>query len=101
LVLLRRHQAMVHRAEALTGYARDEVLEKTQGALVGSEIEILVDESHPDAEAVVGRSAHDAPEVDLIAVVRGSRAKVGEFVRVRVDSLDSESNLVCSPLRKR
>jgi hypothetical protein len=50
---------------------------------------------------VVGRTAQDAPEVDLIAVVRGSRAKVGEFVRARVDSLDSESNLVCSPLRKR
>jgi len=81
--------------------ARDEVLKKTQGALVGREVEVLVDESHPDAEAVVGRTAQDAPEVDLIAVVRGSRAKVGEFVAARVDSLDSESNLVCSPLRKR
>jgi ribosomal protein S12 methylthiotransferase len=79
--------------------ARDAVLLKTQGALVGREIEVLVDESH--AEAVVGRTAADAPEVDLIAVVRGSRAKVGDFVRARVDSLDSESNLVCSPLRKR
>jgi ribosomal protein S12 methylthiotransferase len=81
--------------------ARDAVLSKTQGALVGREVQILVDESHPDADAVVGRTAQDAPEVDLIAVVRGSRAQVGQFVRARVDSLDSESNLVCSPLRKR
>ncbi|MBL8859289.1 MAG: 30S ribosomal protein S12 methylthiotransferase RimO [Planctomycetes bacterium] len=81
--------------------ARDGVLHATQSQLVGTEVEILVDESHPDAEAVVGRTAADAPEVDLIAVVRGTRAKVGDFLRARVDSLDSESNLVCTPLEKR
>lgn len=80
--------------------ARDAVLRETQGALVGREIEVLVDESHPDAKAVVGRPASDAPEVDLVAVVRGSKAKVGDFVRVRVESLDHESNLVCTPIRK-
>lgn len=81
--------------------ARDAVLKSTQGALVGTDVEVLVDESHPDAKAVVGRTAMDAPEVDLVAVVRGSKAKVGEFIKVRVESLDTESNLVCTPLKKR
>jgi len=80
--------------------ARDAVLRETQGAMVGRDVEILVDESHPDAKAVVGRPASDAPEVDMVAVVRGSKAKVGDFVRVRVESLDHESNLVCTPLKK-
>lgn len=81
--------------------ARDEVLRKTQGALVGTTVEVLVDESHPDAKAIVGRTAMDAPEVDLVAVVRGSKAKVGEFIQVRVESLDTESNLVCTPIKNR
>lgn len=81
--------------------ARDAVLAKTQRSFVGREVEVLVDESHPDAKAVVGRTVHDAPEVDLIAVVRNSKARVGDLVRARVDELDSESNLVCSVPSKR
>ena len=81
--------------------ARDSVLKATQSALIGQEIEVLVDESHPDAKAAVGRTAMDAPEVDLIAVVRDSKAKVGDLVRVKVESLDFESNLVCKPAPKR
>jgi ribosomal protein S12 methylthiotransferase len=81
--------------------ARDEVLRASQGALVGKEVEILVDESHPDAQAVVGRTAQDAPEVDMVAIVRGSKAAVGSLVRARVASLDSESNLVCTPIKSR
>jgi ribosomal protein S12 methylthiotransferase len=81
--------------------ARDEVLRSTQSALIGREVEILVDESHPDAQAVVGRAAMDAPEVDLVAIVQKSKAPVGSLLRVRVDSLDSESNLVCTPIKSR
>ena len=91
---------------------RDRVLAEGQRALVGTELEVLVDEVHPlevegevgqiEAEApaalAVGRGAMDAPEVDLVAEVSlpGIDAvDVGDLVRVRVEALDEESNLVC------
>jgi ribosomal protein S12 methylthiotransferase len=77
--------------------ARDSVLRASQRALVGSELEILVDEAAAQARTLVGRPAFDAPEVDLLAKVRGARANVGDFVRVRVTGVDGESNLLCVP----
>jgi ribosomal protein S12 methylthiotransferase len=81
--------------------ARDEVLKSSQGAWIGKDLEILVDEQHPGVSTVVGRGVMDAPEVDLVAMVRGSKASVGDIIRVRVESLDAESNLVCKPAGKR
>ncbi|MBI5362679.1 MAG: 30S ribosomal protein S12 methylthiotransferase RimO [Planctomycetes bacterium] len=81
--------------------ARDAVLRAEQRALVGKDVEVLVDESHPDAKTVVGRPVTDAPEVDLIAIVRGSRAKVGDCIMARVEDVDRESNLVCKAAPRR
>lgn len=81
--------------------ARDEVLAAEQRTWIGKEIEVLVDESHPNTRSVVGRAALDAPEVDLLAVVRGSRAQAGDIIRAQVESLDAESNLVCRQTRGR
>ncbi|MBK7642218.1 MAG: 30S ribosomal protein S12 methylthiotransferase RimO [Planctomycetes bacterium] len=81
--------------------ARDEVLAAEQSAWIGKELEILVDESHPNSKSIVGRPAMDAPEVDLVALVRGSRAQPGAIIRAEVESLDAESNLVCRETRKR
>jgi ribosomal protein S12 methylthiotransferase len=81
--------------------ARDEVLAAGQQALVGQELEILVDESHPNTQSVVGRSAMDAPEVDLVALVHGSQAEPGDIIRAKVESLDAESNLVCRETGRR
>jgi ribosomal protein S12 methylthiotransferase len=78
--------------------ARDEVLAAAQRARVGSTLELLVDESH--ATRVVGRPDSDAPEVDLIATIEGSRAKVGERVRAVVVAVDAEHNLVCREERR-
>ncbi|HUR29724.1 MAG TPA: 30S ribosomal protein S12 methylthiotransferase RimO [Planctomycetota bacterium] len=82
--------------------ARDEVIAASQRALIGSEIEILVDEAHDGGRTphAVGRTAFDAPEVDLIARLRGVRAKVGERVRVSVQDVDAEFNLLCAKLPK-
>lgn len=90
--------AVARRERALA--ARDEVLAASQGALVGTEVEVLIDEVHGTSKApyAVGRTAMDAPEVDLIARVRGLSAAVGERRRVRVESLDPEFNLICVPL---
>jgi ribosomal protein S12 methylthiotransferase len=78
--------------------ARDEVLRAAQAALVGREIEVLVDTAAGEGDAcAVARAATDAPEVDLVAYVFGTRASVGDRLRVRVRGLDAESNLECEP----
>ena len=87
-------QAQARRLRVLE--ARDRVLAETQGELVGSEQEILVDESHGDL--ALGRGIQDAPEVDLVTVVEGSQAPVGAGLRVRVTGVDDEHNLVAEPL---
>jgi ribosomal protein S12 methylthiotransferase len=82
--------------------ARDEALRISQNALIGSEVEILIDESHPGAEGsqsmAIGRPPMDAPEVDLIATIADSHAAVGERVRARVEGVDEELNLICRAL---
>lgn len=75
--------------------ARDRVLTKTQKARVGSDVDVLIDEVHERGKVLVGRPASDAPEVDLVAVVRGAKAVVGDVVRAKVEAIDAESNLVC------
>ncbi len=77
--------------------ARDEVLSRAQQARVGTEIEIVVDALELGRDpAVVGRAAFDAPEVDLAARVPGGKAAVGERLRVRVDAVNEDLDLVCS-----
>jgi len=75
--------------------ARDEVLRATQQELVGTTLEVLVDELH--GERALARTEMDAPEVDLVADVRGCSAGVGERLDVVVEELDAMANLVCRP----
>jgi ribosomal protein S12 methylthiotransferase len=77
--------------------ARDEALAAAQTALVGTEQEILIDEQ--DGAVAVGRSAADAPEVDLVTLVPGCEAPVGARVVVRVTELDDENNALGAALR--
>jgi ribosomal protein S12 methylthiotransferase len=76
--------------------ARDEVLQASQEALVGEELEVVVDELH--ATRSVGRTAMDAPEVDPVVVVAGTDAGVGERVRVRIEEVGEDFALVGSPV---
>lgn len=85
--------ALERRARILA--ARDEVLAASQEELVGTRVEVLVDEARGDW--AVGRTAMDAPEVDLVAAVLDCDAEVGERIPVRVERLDEEMNLVCGP----
>jgi ribosomal protein S12 methylthiotransferase len=73
---------------------RDRVLRRSQEAFVGKELDVLVDERHEKSRTVVGRAAMDAPEVDLVCAVHDSRANVGDVVRVRIERVDDEMNLV-------
>jgi ribosomal protein S12 methylthiotransferase len=80
--------------------ARDEVLRAEQEAMVGRELDVLVDESSP-ARGVpnVARGDMDAPEVDLVTLVTGRKLAVGKRLRVRVEGLDAESNLIAKAVR--
>jgi len=87
-------EAMQERRERVLE-ARDRVLAASQAALVGGELEVLVDTAASEGDALaVARAAFDAPEVDLVTYVEGSAAEVGERLRVRVTGLDEESNLL-------
>ncbi len=80
--------------------ARDRVLAEQQVALVGQELEVLIDEPAGPDGLLVGRTDADAPEVDLLALVdpgQAPAAGVAERVRVRVVGTDPEHNLVCQP----
>lgn len=61
-----------------------EITEEFQHTLVGSELEMIVDEIDPDTEDVFGRSYLDAPEIDGAISVGGGIDPDAEFVRVRI-----------------
>lgn len=78
--------------------ARDEVLLAKQEAWIGKELEVLIDEPARGRDHLVARGAMDAPEVDLYALVMESDAQVGDFLRVRVEGVSEEYDLVCKPV---
>jgi len=86
------------RLEALFA-VRDEILRETQGALVGSVLEVLVDEVH--GERALARGAMDAPEVDLLVEVQGGSTRVGDRIPVQVEGVDAMTNLVARPMPAR
>jgi ribosomal protein S12 methylthiotransferase len=84
--------------------ARDEVLRASQAALVGSELDVLVDQAilvdrpaHSHNARAVARADMDAPEVDLVTLIAECAASVGERVRVRVEGVDDELNTLARP----
>ncbi|MCB9903107.1 MAG: 30S ribosomal protein S12 methylthiotransferase RimO [Planctomycetes bacterium] len=77
--------------------ARDEVLLASQEALIGRELEVLVDEPARGRDYLVARGPMDAPEVDLFALVTGSDALPGDFLKVRVEGVGEQFDLVCTP----
>ncbi len=78
---------------------RDELLLAEQEKRIGEVIDVLVDESSPHG-GVNGRPESDAPEVDMIARLVDVEAEPGDIVKVRVQALDQECNLVCGPLEE-
>ncbi len=76
---------------------RDAQLARTQSEAVGTEVEVLVDEPpDPDGGVIVGRSVHDAPEVDMVTFAEAPEAAVGDRIRVRVEATDEEHNWIAT-----
>lgn len=77
--------------------ARDEVLRRSQEALIGQELDVLVDVAGSGAEPLaVGRTDMDAPEVDLVCKIADCAAQAGDIVRVRVEAVDEDFDLVAT-----
>ncbi len=75
--------------------ARDANIQASQTALVGTELEVLIDEASGTDGIAVGRTYMDAPEVDMITFLEGAAGRVvGERVQARIGGLDQEFNLV-------
>ena len=60
--------------------------EKNQ-ACVGQQVEVLLEQEHPETGLLVGRSARFAPEVDGLVYVRGD-ASLGSIVSVNITAAD-------------
>lgn len=57
---------------------------------IGKQIEVLIEEKCTDSiDSYLGRTSHDAPEVDGLCYVRGRNLKIGEIVSVKIrDNLE-------------
>ncbi len=56
-------------------------------ACVGKQVNVLIEQEHPETGQLVGRSARFAPEVDGLVYVRGS-ASLGSIVSVKITAAD-------------
>jgi ribosomal protein S12 methylthiotransferase len=65
---------------------QDPITQAARDALVGAELEVLVDGTDDDSGDPVGRSHREAPEIDGMIRITGAFARPGARVRARVTS---------------
>lgn len=92
-------QAIERRDRVLA--ARDSVLEAEQEAMIGREIELLVDEPAGPDGTCVAHGERDAPESDLVTFLADAEAEwcaaaPGSVVRARVEGVDDDHNLIAT-----
>jgi hypothetical protein len=63
---------------------QDPITAAGRDAMVGREVEVLVDGTDEDTGDVTGRTEREAPEIDGRVRLRGGYARPGSLVRVRV-----------------
>ena len=70
------------------------ISKEINSSYMGKEIEVLIDEIQSGKPKItMGRTKGDAPEIDGKVVIRGDKAKVGKFIKVKVTEA-SEYDLV-------
>ncbi len=65
---------------------QDPITQAARDALVGEELEVLVDGADDESGEPVGRSHREAPEIDGVVRITGAFARPGARVRARVTS---------------
>lgn len=98
-----RERVMKRRYARLMETAQRIALDRNR-AMVGRELDVLVESESPaisqgGGPVVVGRTVRDAPEVDGLALLKGTFA-AGSIVRARVDGA-LPYDLLCSPAGER
>lgn len=63
------------------GELQDRITAARRDALVGCEIEVLIDGVDPDSGIPVGRTHREAPEIDGVVLISGEPAAIGELAR--------------------
>jgi ribosomal protein S12 methylthiotransferase len=64
--------------------AQDPITQAARDALVGADIDVLIDHADDDTGEAVGRSHREAPEIDGVVRIPGAFAPPGARVRARV-----------------
>jgi tRNA A37 methylthiotransferase MiaB len=64
--------------------AQDPITQAARDALVGADIDVLIDQADDDTGEPVGRSHREAPEIDGVVRIPGAFARPGARVRARV-----------------
>jgi ribosomal protein S12 methylthiotransferase RimO len=77
-VIAQRHARITDLVEELTA--------QRAAARVGEDVLVLVDEIDEDTGEVVGRAAHQGPEVDGVTILPPGSGEVGELVAARVSA---------------
>jgi ribosomal protein S12 methylthiotransferase len=64
--------------------AQDPITQAARDALVGAEVDVLIDQADDDTGEPIGRSHREAPEIDGVVRMPGAFARSGARVRARV-----------------
>ena len=79
-------EVAIHRRERLMEIQQPIAAAKNSSC-IGQQVDVLVEQEHPETGQLVGRSARFAPEVDGLVYVNGS-ASLGSLVRVDITAAD-------------
>ena len=63
------------------------IADAKNSSCVGKQVDVLIEQEHPETGLLVGRSARFAPEVDGLVYVRGD-ASLGSIVSVNITAAD-------------
>ncbi len=81
-------QAEKERRKQLVHDAQLKLSQEKLNEWIGREIEVLVEGVHDDTELLLkGRSYGQAPGIDNLTLINDGTAKIGEFVKVRIDDI--------------
>jgi len=75
-----------HRRDILM-QVQQSIAAQRNSSCVGQQVEVLIEQEHPETGLLVGRSTRFAPEVDGLVYVRGS-ASLGSMVSVNITAAD-------------
>ena len=66
--------------------SQQSISKEINSAYMGKEIEVLVDEIQSNKQKIaIGRTKGDAPEIDGKVIIKGNKAQVGKFIKVKVE----------------